>query len=99
MRILQLLFGLKSPVDRKTYLIAGFSLAALKYAIDAVLVYLTTGKVWSLLAYLSPVLMLRAEALGNGPAPEMLLWGMAAYALPFAWVGLSMSVRRAADSG
>ena len=33
------------------------------------------------------------------PAPEMLLWGMAAYALPFAWIGLSMSVRRAANAG
>jgi len=94
---LQLLFGLKAPVDRKTYLRVGLGLAVLKYAIDFSVVYLTTGKIWTLIAYLSPVLALRHKAID--PAPEMLLWAMAAYALPFAWVGLSMSVRRAADAG
>lgn len=97
MKLVRLLFGLSDPVDRKSYVIAGLALAALKYAIDFVVVYLATGKYWTLLAYLSPVLVLRNEMLR--PAPEMLLWGMAAYALPFAWVGLSMSVRRAADAG
>lgn len=97
MNLLKLLFGLSHPVDRKTYLVAGFSLAALKYAADFTVVYLSTGKIWTLAAYLSPVLAIRHKAVD--PAPEMLLWAMAAYALPFAWVGLSMSVRRALDAG
>lgn len=97
MKLLKLLFGLSDPIDRKTYLAAGFALAALKYAIDFTVVYLNTGKFWTLTAYLSPILAMRYEAVD--PAPEMLLWGMAAYALPFAWVGLSMSVRRAVDAG
>lgn len=97
MALIRLLFGLTAPINQKTYLIAGLSLAALKYAIDFTVVYLTTGKVWTLLAYLSPMLIVRHEAIR--PAPEYLLWAMAMYALPFAWIGLSMSVRRASDAG
>ena len=97
MRILRLLFGLREEVDRKTYVIAGLTLAVIKYGIDFAAVYFTTGKIWTLWAYLSPVLIFREEAIR--PAPEPLLWAMAAYALPFAWVGLSMSVRRAANAG
>lgn len=97
MKLLRYLFGLDDEVGRKGYLIAGFSLAALKFAIDFALVYFTTGKYWTLLAYLSPILIVRNEAVG--PAPEYLLWVMALYTLPFAWIGLSMSVRRAANAG
>jgi len=97
MRWLRYLFGIEDTVSRKGYMIAGFSLAALKYALDFTAVFYTTGKIWTLLAYLSPVLVIRADAVG--PAPESLLWAMAAYTLPFAWVGLTMSVRRAADAG
>lgn len=97
MALIRLLFGLTAPINQKTYLIAGLALAALKYAIDFTVVYLTTGKVWTLFAYLSPMLIVRHEAIR--PAPEYLLWAMAMYALPFAWIGLSMSVRRAADAG
>jgi hypothetical protein len=32
------LFGLTAPIDRKTYVLAGFSLMALKYALDAAIV-------------------------------------------------------------
>jgi len=97
MAILRLLFGLHAPITRKTYLIAGLALAAFKYALDFGVVYAATGKTWSILAYLSPMLFIRSEAIR--PAPEYLLWTMAMYALPFAWIGLSMSVRRAADAG
>ena len=97
MKLLRYLFGLQDEVTRKGYLIAGFSLAALKFAIDFALVYFTTGKYWTLLAYLSPIMILRNEALD--PAPEYLLWVMALYTLPFAWIGLSMSVRRSANAG
>ncbi len=97
MQVLRLLFGLSDPVNRKTYIVAGFSLAALKYALDSALVYATTGKIWTPLAYLSPTLFFRQEVVGS--RPEWLLWLMAFYTLPFAWIGLSMSVRRAADSG
>ncbi|MEM1295696.1 MAG: hypothetical protein AAGH89_10055, partial [Verrucomicrobiota bacterium] len=81
MKILRLLFGLDQPIDRKTYLTAGFSLAALKYGIDFLVVYLSTGKIWTLLAYLSPALFFRQEAVG--PTPEFVLGVMEIYTLPF----------------
>ena len=46
MKLLRYLFGLQDEVTRKGYLIAGFSLAILKFAIDFALVYFTTGKYW-----------------------------------------------------
>lgn len=97
MKALRFLFGLTGSVDRKQYLIAGFSLAALKFAIDSVVLYVTNGTFWDPLVYLSPLLSQRVEFMR--PAPEEVLWMMVFYALPFAWVGLAMSVRRAASAG
>ena len=92
-----LLFGLSRQVDRKTYLVVGLALGVIKYAIDFAVVRLLSGGTWTLAAYLTPSLALRLDALGKEPGP--LPWIMLGYALPFAWVGVSMSVRRAADSG
>jgi uncharacterized membrane protein YhaH (DUF805 family) len=98
MSLLKLLFGLTLPVSRRIYLTVGVILAIVKYMVDAALVYFSAGEFWTPWAYLSPSLFIRAEAVGTS-APPSLLWIMALYALPFAWVGLSMSVRRAADAG
>lgn len=37
-RLSSLLFGLSEPVDRRQYVIAGFGLMALKYAVDAAII-------------------------------------------------------------
>ncbi|HEU4536638.1 MAG TPA: SRPBCC family protein, partial [Polyangiaceae bacterium] len=72
-------------------------LAAVKYGLDAAIVYAQTGVVWSPLRYLSPVFTLREEGLRFSSSATLAL--LAALALPFLWVGVSMSVRRAADAG
>lgn len=92
------MFGLRAPVDRKTYLLAGFSLMALKYGIDAGIVYGFTGRQLSPWIYLLPSLVLRESALGSNVPTEMHA-AMALVALPFLWVGLAMSIRRAVDAG
>lgn len=97
MNLLKFLFGLTGSVSRKQYLVAGFSLAVLKYGIDSVVLYIINGKLWDPLIYLSPLLSQRVDYMR--PAPEEALWMMVFYSLPFAWVGLSMSVRRAATAG
>src|SRR5207253_9987891 len=56
-----------------------------------------TGKFFSPLAYLNPLLSMRANAIN--PAPDWLMWALAAWTLPFMWVGASMSVRRAINAG
>lgn len=95
--MLSLWFGFDRPVDRRSYLISGCGLMALKYALDAALVWLGTGRFYTPLAFLDPVLSHKQTLLS--PAPEWLLSALILVALPFAWVGASMSLRRAVDAG
>ncbi len=96
-RWLRLWFGFSDPVGRGTYLRHGLGLTAFKYGIDALLVWRFAGIVWTPLNYLSPLLTTR-QALLRG-APAWLLPLMAVIALPFLWIGVSMTMRRAVDAG
>lgn len=92
-----LLFGTAAPVDRTRYVIAGLALALLKYALDAGLIYALTGHVWLPHEYMSPAMSTRSALLDGGNAWALAV--MIAWALPFLWIGLSMSMRRAVDAG
>src|SRR5881397_3328965 len=90
-------FTLVDPVDRRAYLVTGLGLMAFKYAVDAGAVALATGRFWSPLDYLLPFYLLRAEKLAGAPAwflPAFVLW-----TLPFLWIGVAMTLRRAVDAG
>lgn len=68
-----------------------------KYAVDAAAVWLATGTLWTPLDYLLPLWTLRAQRLG---AEHLWLqWVLVAWALPFLWIGVSMTMRRAVDAG
>lgn len=95
--LLRFLFGLTGPVGRRAYFVTGVALMALKYALDAGLIYATTGHVWTPAQFLSPWLSTREAILGGGNQEALLL--MVAVSLPFMWIGLAMSVRRAEDAG
>jgi uncharacterized membrane protein YhaH (DUF805 family) len=95
--LLRLWFGLTARVDRSTYLVQGAALLALKLGVDVVSVYAVTGKLWTPIDYLTPVLSVQGGYLH--PRPEWLLAAMATWALPFLWIGISMSLRRALDAG
>ena len=95
--IAALLFGLRSRVGRRPYILWGFALAAMKFLIDTGIVYGFTKKTWSPLGYLVPSLVLRDNDLGSVPGMMHLL--LAVTAMPFLWIGITMSVRRAADAG
>jgi len=97
MHVGELLFGLRKKVVRRDYIAFGFALAALKFLIDTAIVYAFTKKMWSPLGYIVPSAVLRQDAVGPAPSAMHVLLVIAA--LPFLWVGLSMSVRRAADAG
>lgn len=96
-RLWTLLFGFSQAVDRRAYLATGFGLIAFKYATDAVLVWSVTGALWTPRDYLDPLLAIRARLLGSNH--EWLLLVLLAWALPFVWVGASMTLRRALDAG
>lgn len=95
-RFAAFLFRLDAPVSPRAYAAAGFGLMALKYAVDTLLVRAVTGAWWSPLAYLNPLLSQRLEL---QRAPTWMLWALALWSLPFAWVGLTLTLRRAWDAG
>jgi uncharacterized membrane protein YhaH (DUF805 family) len=84
-------------VDRRTYFLSGAGLMALKYLVDATVVGQFTGHWWSPLDYFSPLGTVRATALRGVPSGVVL--GLALWTLPFMWIGVSMSLRRAVDAG
>jgi uncharacterized membrane protein YhaH (DUF805 family) len=91
------LFSLKEPIDRRFYSLMGFLLMTAKYACDAAIVYAMTGAIWTPLHYVSPLLVVRDEVLKLGPS--WLTFALALWTLPFLWIGVSMTIRRAADAG
>ena len=96
-RLLRLWFGLSERVDRRTYFLTGAGLMLFKYLVDAAVVWSYTGRWWSPLDYVSPLASVRIGALAGVPPAVML--GLALWTLPFLWIGVSMSIRRAVDAG
>jgi len=106
--IFSLWFGFSRSVNRSVYLSHGVGLMALKYGVDSVFMYLgTPGKFLNPIEYLHPSLSYRLSSLVvNSTQPElepaMSQWWVYAsiiWAIPFIWIGLSMSARRARDAG
>ncbi len=97
-RLLRLWFGLRLPVDRRTYLFHGAGLMAFKFCTDALALRLVTGASWTPLDYLDPLntpVSFRTRA----PAAPPWFWlALAAWALPFLWIGVSMTLRRVLDA-
>lgn len=97
MKLLRLWFGLSLPVSRRDYLLSGVALMTLKVLADNAVAFAATGKPWPFAAYVLPSLALKSEALGPSPGWALAAWAL--LALPFMWIGMSMTVRRAADAG
>jgi hypothetical protein len=96
-RYFSFLFGLQQSVDRQSYLKIGAGLMLFKYLVDAALIYLVVGIVWTPIDYLLPLASLRGEKIGLFPP-----WcsiALAIWTLPFLWIGISMTLRRAVDAG
>jgi uncharacterized membrane protein YhaH (DUF805 family) len=94
---LRLWFGLTRPVDRRAYLVNGAGLMFVKYGLDAALIGWFAGRFWSPLDYFTPLWTVRQDVLRGGPTwlgPALVL-----AALPFLWIGVSMTMRRAMDAG
>ena len=95
--MLALLFGRSDrPIDRGTYLKAGVSLMLLKYVVDAMLIGVFGGVVWTPLDYLLPMVSFRAAKIAGFPLALNI--ALVVWTLPFIWIGVSLSVRRALDA-
>lgn len=94
---LRLWFTFDLTVDRRAYITSGIALIVVKYVGDVLLVWLATGRFWHPADYHGPVNSLASVRMYDSPAallPVLALW-----ALPFLWIGVSMSMRRALDAG
>ena len=96
-RWLRLWFTFRDPVDRGTYVRHGVGLMGLKYGCDALLAWRFAGRFWTPLDYLNPLLSVRQQLLRG--APGWLLPLLVVIALPFLWIGVSMTMRRAVNAG
>ncbi len=91
------LFGLQQPVNRASYFKFGAGLMLFKYLVDASLIYFVASIVWTPIDYLLPLASLRGEKIGL--FPPWFSAALAIWTLPFLWIGISMTLRRAVDAG
>ena len=95
--LLRLVFATDGPVDRRIYVVVGATLMTARYLVDALFIYTTAGVVRTPSDYLAPLASLTLPSPGAMPRPAaalLLLW-----TLPFVWIGVAMSARRARDAG
>ena len=96
LELLRFWFTFERPVDRRTYLIHGLALMALKYAFDAAFIWLALERLWT------PVDYLRTGVATSGRLPgasTTFIVALGIWTLPFVWIGITMTVRRAIDAG
>lgn len=89
-------FRLSAPVDRATYLKVGLGLAAAKYAVEWTVIWGATGGFFSPVDFVNPWLSSKAPFLMDVPAAGV-IWLL--FTIPFVWIAIAMSIRRAADIG
>lgn len=90
------LFALTGRVNRRRYVVIGLVLAALKFAIEFALIKSASGKSLTLTAFVNPLLDERVQLLAGSRSSLMPLLFLA---IPFLWIAVAMSMRRALDAG
>ena len=97
LRLLDLWFGMSQPVSRKVYALSGFGLMGFKYGVEAGLLWSLSGRFFSILDFLNPLLSMRQEFF-RPPVPDWMPWAFFFWSIPFLWIAVGMSVRRVADA-
>ncbi len=97
LRTLWKIVGIHGTVNRPFFALTGVGLMLFKYAVEFAVVMSVTGKYFTPLAFMIPSLILRDEIFQG--APTWLPWAMALWSIPFVWIAVTMSCRRAIDIG
>jgi uncharacterized membrane protein YhaH (DUF805 family) len=84
-------------VNRSAYAAAGFSLMLIKYSVESTAIFVLASSIFWPWDFLNPLMTHRTAILR--PGPEWLPWVLFVWTLPFLWIAVTMSVRRAADAG
>jgi uncharacterized membrane protein YhaH (DUF805 family) len=94
--LLRFWFTFEERVDRRTYLRHGLALMTVKYLFDAGFIWLALGRAWTPIDYLRTGIA-TAERLPRASTAFLVALGI--WTLPFLWIGITMTVRRAIDAG
>lgn len=89
-------FSLQGTVSREEYLLTGLALMVFKYAVEAWVIGHYTARFYSPLDFVNPLLSARSQFTVG--APEWLGMAWVLWTIPFVWIALTMSVRRAIDA-
>lgn len=87
----------KGTTGRRAYAISGAVLFALKYNLDRILVFWTSGEFWMPWAYFLGLQENAGGSLGDGTSTTAL--ALLAMSLPFIAVGVILTLRRLRDAG
>ena len=91
------LFGWQGRVRRGTYALVGFVGLAIKHNLDRYIA-LQFGEKWAVWSYWSPIERLSGPGV-FGSNNEKFLLALFVTAIPFIWIGLTMTVKRLRDAG
>ena len=96
MKTIKFLFATEERVTREQYLKWGLVLMLVKYLVEALGCYLLADRIYTPFNFLTPLFHQRFPEYDATPAliPLYVLWS-----LPFIWIGVGMSIRRAVDAG
>ena len=88
----------QGTIDRKTYAVAGCSAFVLKYFLDKFVAFRVFGRSWFLWSYWEP---LGPDARVNAIHPDTQVFAgtLLVLALPFIWLGATLTVQRLRDAG
>jgi uncharacterized membrane protein YhaH (DUF805 family) len=88
----------QGTIDRKTYAIAGCTAFVLKYFLDKFVAFAVFGRPWFLWSYWQPLgPNVRVNAIH--PDTRMFAATLLVLALPFIWLGVTLTVQRLRDAG
>jgi len=93
MKLLRTLFGFSGTISRRAYLLIAFVGVLTKHAVDLIVAVGMFHRAWSPLNYLVPLGMpVTLNALSR--SDQVFVATMLAISLPFAWVGVAITVKR-----
>ncbi len=90
-------FRIAGSVNRWNYLQVGVSLMLVKYLVEAVVIYAATGLSYTPIDFVNPLLSSREFFFNTSSTWLGMAWIL--WSLPFFWIAVAMSIRRATDIG
>jgi uncharacterized membrane protein YhaH (DUF805 family) len=96
-QVVTTLSTLRAPVKRSTYFTVGIILALIKYLGDSAIVWYGMHRLWTPFDYFHTVSSLLFTTFTG--VPSWLVFALLVWTIPFVWIGVTLTLRRALDAG